>query len=696
MSNVGLLDQRVATAFYGSFTDLRPSQEATIEPLLSGRNLILSSGTGSGKTEAIVAPLVSKYWRQAAESGSLFILYIAPTKALVNDLEKRLHLPLTSLGLHVGIRHGDRDDLISGPKPNLLITTPESLDVMLFRKEPMLQSVRAVIIDEVHLLYNTQRGLQLSILIRRLQQLLPWKLQWAALSATIGSLSYIQDFLVGEEGNAVLLNYPVQRPIDAQVSRIVNVDDFVSLVRRLTEGRSMKLLTFTNSRRECEQLASALNNEGSLKRSVFAHYSSLSSEVRVATEQAFASNNTAICIATSTLELGIDIGDIDATLLYGVPGGMESFLQRIGRGNRRSNRAHVESLIPMNSSNSSLDALRFYVMIDAASEGELPIRAPYELFGAVGQQCLSVIASDQGRFTRIADLCELVNHKSYLNRDVVESILAELATNDFLQRHGYRNSYGAQEDLHKLVDMRLIYGNFGIGSQKVDVFHSSKHLGEVPSINLLRLHKGNAVRFAGKCWHIQAISRSGIHLQPSSPLQEAVDFSYGGAGMHTDAFISDRIWRAVHSTQFKEGLLAGELKEQVRSLMDNFRQDCSFEQIPYQRSDEGIRYYTFGGYLVNKAVGFISGKAGFKADDFSLLVSSPIEWTSIPQSPLEYERVFHLLFEASSEQSIYQQQLPKELQLLEYLQDWLKDETIPLVLERLSGAAAVEISNWRA
>ena len=169
MTIIDSLDPRVATAFYGSFPELREAQEAAIVALISGANLVLSAATGSGKTEAVVAPLISRCWKLAAKSDRLVLLYIAPTKALVNDLEKRLHLPLASLGLRVGIRHGDRDDLTRGLKPHILITTPESLDVMLFRKDSALQSVRAVVIDEVHLLYNTQRGLQLSILLRRLR-----------------------------------------------------------------------------------------------------------------------------------------------------------------------------------------------------------------------------------------------------------------------------------------------------------------------------------------------------------------------------------------------------------------------------------------------------------------------------------------------------------------------------------------------
>ncbi|WP_416673618.1 DEAD/DEAH box helicase [Egbenema bharatensis] len=98
MNTLNLLDQRIASTFYGDFSNLRPAQEAAIEPLVSGKNLILSSGTGSGKTEAVMAPLVSRYWRQTIRADALTILYIAPTKALVNDLEKRLSLGIRTQG----------------------------------------------------------------------------------------------------------------------------------------------------------------------------------------------------------------------------------------------------------------------------------------------------------------------------------------------------------------------------------------------------------------------------------------------------------------------------------------------------------------------------------------------------------------------------------------------------------------------
>ena len=687
--SVGLLHPRVATAFYGQFTQLHPVQEAAIEPLLDGKNVILSSSTGSGKTEAVAAPLVSRYWESTAKTGALFLIYIAPTKALVNDLEKRLAPPMQHLGLRLGVRHGDRDDLAAGLKPTVLITTPESLDVLVFRKDSALATVKAVVIDEVHLLYNTQRGLQLSALIRRLELHSHTDLQWAALSATIGRLTDVRDFLFGPSIECTFLRGQSEREIDAFVKPIASMQAFHSLVGKMLGNSNAKLLVFANSRRQCEELASSLQTHGQLRSSVFAHYSSLSSEVRVETERAFGECKTAVCLATSTLELGIDIGDIDAVLLWGAPPGIASFLQRIGRSNRRSNKTNVVCLIPPGSP-VVLDALRFLALIEAARASELPVQRPFDLYGAVGQQCLSAIASDGGRFTRIADLCACFEHQAYLGRPDVEEILGDLAADGYLQRHGFKNQYGADEGLHQLVDYRMIYGNFGAASDSVPVHFKSKALGEVPAINLLRANPGTVVRFAGKNWVVQRATRDGIAVLPASSARGAVDFVYPGKGPATDAFVPNRMWSVLHQAELPPDALSPDLIDPVVNFRNRLRSCCNQNQVPCLQRDGGILYFTFAGYLVNKAIGLSTGK-DFKADELTLWATAPIQWANVGSTPEAYEQFFPSLFEVASDLSIYQSVLPADLLLKEFLQMWLKDETIPLALQRLRNSTAVAV-----
>ncbi|MDR1777746.1 MAG: DEAD/DEAH box helicase [Desulfovibrio sp.] len=690
------LDKVVATAFYGNFHTLREAQQAVIEPLSTGHNIILTAGTGMGKTEAVMAPLVSKYWRNAVDDNHLFLLYIAPTKALVNDLEKRLYTPLATLNMRVGVRHGDRDDLKNKQTPHVLVTTPESLDVMLFRQDSSLRSLRAIVIDEVHLLYNTQRGLQLSILLQRLQKLISHDLQYALLSATVGDLSYVRDFLMGPDAHAELLTFPAARTIDAQIRHIESTDQFLLLIQKITMGRPTKLLIFANSRRICEKLAGILQRDDFLRDNVFTHYSSLSLEARLDIEHKFATMRTAICIATSTLELGIDIGNIDAILLWGAPFGVDSFLQRIGRGNRRSSKTNVVCLIPDDNTISiPLEALRFATMLDLSSKGELPIHEPFELFGAIGQQCLNIIASANGQFTRIAELCDLFKHKPYLNRDIVESILAELASNGFLQRHGYKNSYGADEKLHQLVEKNMIHGNFGISSQTSKLFHGAKTLGEIPSINLLKIRPGVVLQFSGKSWRVKKVSRDGIYLEKYIGNAEVIELLYAKTGILSDPYIVDRIWTFIHTDDIVQGKFTKMLFKKVEVVVSAIRKICSWKQVPFIRTKEGIIYYTFGGYVINRAISLFTEKLEYKADDISLLVTSQIDFSSFPENSTNFDKIFYKLFEPNEFQSIYQKQLPLELQKREYLQLFLKNPAIKNILSRLHNAETVDCTSIR-
>lgn len=691
MSNLHLLDRQVAMAFYGGFAALRPAQEAAIAPLVDGQNVVLSSATGSGKTEAIIAPILSRLMDSAIESGQLLLLYIAPTKALINDLYKRLSPPCSSLGLRLGLRHGDRDDLVSGPMPHVLLTTPESLDVLMFRKDEALRSIQAAVIDEAHLLYNTQRGLQLSMLLRRLERLTGNRLQWVALSATIAHLPHIRDFFIGQSAPCVFLEFPASRPIDAHILQIQGEEEFARFIKKITAGAPTKLLAFANSRRECERLASILAADNTLCNNVYAHYSSLSTEVRLETERRFAESRTAICIATSTLELGIDIGDIDAIILWDTPGSIDSFLQRIGRGNRRTHKVNVICLVPDTSRMPLLDTLHFLTLIGAARNGEMPIKAPYELFGAIIQQCLSLIGSDSGCYTKVSELLANVGCQEYIDRTLLDRILDELTIHGYLQRHGFKNQYGAEANLFRLIDYRLIYGNFPAASHEIQVIHASKVLGQVPAINLMRLQKGMVIRFAGRRWLIDKLSPESIQVSPTEHKAGAMDFSYAGAVISCETFIANRMWHTIHCESCDPRLLSQPLWHRLSAAIEGLRNCCTQEQLPYFLHQDGLTYLTFGGQLVNTVIPLLSGQYPSATTDISFTVPRPLRKGNISLRPDDYHDVFKLIQQPQLNQTIYQSLLPVDLQSSEFIQDWLKDRSVVKVLERLAGAQIIEI-----
>ena len=690
MNSINLLNSRVATAFYGRFNFINNAQEAVIEPLVNGRNIVLCSGTGSGKTEAVMAPIVSRYWEEALEYDELFIIYICPTKALVNDLEKRLELPLSYLGLRIGIRHGDRDDLKNNKIPHVLLTTPESFDVLLFKKETRILTVKAIILDEVHILYNNQRGLQLSILLNRLQILVQRKIQWAALSATIGNMSFIRDFIIGSNSQADFFSYPSERRIDCYITHIKNLYIFQQLIEKLIDNS--KLLIFTDTRKECERLASFLNGSDFLSYRLFVHYSSLSRGIRVETEKKFADSSSAVCIATSTLELGIDIGDIDAIIIWGIPNNIESFMQRIGRGNRRSQKINVICLVPDTSETVFLDLIKFYILTECAINGNLSQENPYKLYGSVVQQSLSIIAANEGRFVKSEELMTAHSHLPYINKFIMDSILAELCDKEFILKHNFKYSYAAYEKLFQIKDLRLIYGNFPLGTKMVRLMSGKKDLGEVPEINLVSIKQGSIVRFQGKYWCVKKVSTDLISLEPTSNKKNSIDFIYPSSKKRVDSYIINQVWFALHNDINYKEYYDSNLYTYIISRQKLIRDNIPLLSIPYIRYNDKIKYYTFGSMIVNRAIALFMDCTEFEADDISLTLSSPLSWNTIPENPMEYQIIFSKLFDNLEQQTIFQMQLPLELQLDEYLQYWLNNKTIEEILKRLKISIPLEIN----
>ena len=686
-----MLQKEVNNAFYSQFKK-NIIQEKSIEPIINGKNIIISAGTGSGKTEAAIAPLISKYMNDAIKEENLFLLYISPTKALINDIEKRLIFPLSTLHLNVGIRHGDRDDLTGNKQINVLITTPESLDVMLMRKEQSLLNVKAIIIDEVHLFYNTQRGLQLSILINRLKNETGQLIQIVALSATIGNLEFVGNFLAGKDTHFEYLKFPVERKVDAQIRHSNKPNDFLTLIKSITSGTPIKILIFSNSRKECETLAKLLYEDKNLQNIVFTHYSSLSTEVRLETEKIFSSYKSAICIATSTLELGIDIGDIELVILWGVPPGISSFLQRIGRGNRRSKKNNVLCIVPSDTKNKFIDTLRFLNMYTMAINGEMTMHEPYELYGAIAQQSLSIIASKNGAFTKVSELQKCINN-SYLLKDNFMKILSELQSNEFLKYHGFQYRYCGNENLYKLIDSKIIYGNFPTGSINIKLFHGSKLLGDIPYINIFSLNPNSTIKFASRLWRVKKINREGVHLEPTKINNKPVDISFGGNRPLINPEEINRIWESIFLLNLPKDILKPDLENEINETLDFIRSICQINNIPFINMPDGYLYFTFAGKIVNHAICLFLSLDTYETSDFSIKTNKIINWSLLSDKMNEFNIYYDLLYEETLSQSIYQKLLPLDLQRKEYIQSWEKNLEINRILTRLKNGVLVNITS---
>ena len=314
--------------FFGGFGRLTPVQADALPLLLDGKDALLASPTASGKSEAVLAPIVRHLLDEGVDAEGPGVLYIAPTRALIADLERRFRDLLKQFELSAAFRTSDSPHL-PRPFPRLLFTTPESFDSLLCRKRQIWPNVRTLVLDELHLLDNTYRGDQLRVLVARLiQRLQGTGLHKVILSATVPDPQALAERYVG----------PVTVVATGEQRRLLfeSVGDLGTALDLCRSARRHKLIAFCNSRRDCEQLAADAVAQRLWPRSnVFVHHASLSARERRETEAALREARGALCFATMTLELGIDIGDVSGIVLCGPPPDAEAFVQRLGRGCRR-------------------------------------------------------------------------------------------------------------------------------------------------------------------------------------------------------------------------------------------------------------------------------------------------------------------------------------------------------------------------
>lgn len=320
------------------FTSLRPVQELAGEAILDGKNAIVLAPTAGGKTEAAIFPVLAGLMERPPTG--VGAIYLAPIKALLNNQEVRLGEYAEMVGLRRFVWHGDaiqsRKSAFTRDPAELLMTTPESLEVMLMSSRvpssALFADLRVAIVDEVHAFAGTDRGAHLMSVLERLAGLSRHDVQRIGLSATVGNPERILQWLAGSsERQGVVVDPP--KPKAKRLIKIVLREDANAFAREaMLEGKGKKSLFFCQSRALTETIAEQMRDEGI---DIFVHHGSVSKEERLEAEQRFACGTNACIVATSTLELGIDVGGLDLTFQANAPSTVSSFLQRMGRTGRR-------------------------------------------------------------------------------------------------------------------------------------------------------------------------------------------------------------------------------------------------------------------------------------------------------------------------------------------------------------------------
>lgn len=467
--------ERTWYAFLGRFPHPTAIQERGIPAILAGESVLLAAATATGKTEAYAAPLVERMLREKWAAPGLLV--VSPTRALTNDLFRRLEAPLAALRVPLARRTGDHSEWDDTNPGAVVVTTPESLDSLLARRPDALKTVRAIVLDELHVLDGTARGDQLAILVTRLERLVlaavagdatrgrgvPLPLQRVAATATAVASTDVARRYLGP--GALVVQTDERREIQADLVEAREPSDVSQHLVRLAResgGVLRKVLVFTNSRADAENLASACRNRPPYGADVFVHHASLARPERERVEKRFLAASTALCFATMTLELGIDIGDIDCVGLIGPPPNVASLLQRMGRGNRRTwDTTRVTCFY-----RDEGQRARFEHLLEKARCGDLGRssfgRNEHGLFrpSVLVQQAFSLVFQSRGRFidavSMVGRLPAWVREEYPVDR--IEEILSHLASTGWLKIIA-GGRYGADDRLESIFRRGTMHSN---------------------------------------------------------------------------------------------------------------------------------------------------------------------------------------------------------------------------------------------
>jgi len=515
-------------------------QEKAIPLVLAGKSVLIVSPTGTGKTEAAVLPIFDMMLRlkRGQEVRGVLCIYITPLRALNRDLWERLSRLAERLGLKIEVRHGDTPQHArrrqAQQPPDMLITTPETLQALLIGRvlKKGLASVRWVVVDEIHELVADKRGVQLSVALERLKRIAGRRLQRIGLSATVGSIDVVKEFLAGSDGEVEVVRAPMPREmritVDAPMphededlaSRLQVTPHIASAIAKIADEvrRHESVLVFTNTREAAELLASRL----ALMTSDFevkAHHGSLSREERVQAEREFKEGSVKALVCTSSLELGIDIGSVDFVIQFTSPRQSTPLVQRVGRSGHRVG-AVARGLII---SYSSDDAIESAVLARRAMVEELEEIRVHECALDVLAHQLAGLVIDEGSID-VDEALDVVRG-AYPYRRLTREELLDVAR--FLSDRGVIKLVGSTLKRAGKATMDFYLNNLSMipDVKKYDVIAlpEKRKVGVLDEEFVATRTEGTpSMILGGRVWRVIGVEESRVYVEPSDDVFGAI------------------------------------------------------------------------------------------------------------------------------------------------------------------------------
>ncbi|MBZ5659875.1 MAG: DEAD/DEAH box helicase [Acidobacteriia bacterium] len=581
--------------------DLRPLQQEAVDPILDGKNCLLIAPTAGGKTEAAVLPILSRMLSESWQG--LSVLYVCPIRALLNNLEERLSFYCSLVGRRCGLWHGDvgqaaRSAILREP-PDILLTTPESLEAILISRRTdrayVFGSLRAVVIDEVHAFAGDDRGWHLLGVLERIAKLAGRQSQRIGLSATIGNPDEVLAWMTREASINSLVISPAagaSAEADVQLDYVRSIENAARVVAQLHRGE--KRLVFCDSRAQAERLASLLRASGT---STFVSHSSLSVDDRRQAERAFRESRDCVIVATSTLELGIDVGDLDRVLQLEAPTTVSSFLQRLGRTGRRTGTRRNCLLLATNQDSLIRAAALLRLWKMSYVEPIQPTLAPYPV---VAQQIMALIRQEGGCSRRFDD--NSIRRAIGQDGAITEQLLVHmLGTGILFEDSGIVGLGPAGERLFGAKNFMALMSVFDTPSL-FQVICGQEELGWVHPLSFLGFgQRPVLISLGGRAWEVFRLDkdRSQAHVRPTETpgrsrwLGESRTLSYRLCQEVRDLLVGERIEAAWSKRAVTEILSARSENRVARSAGSVVETDAGSNRT---------RWWTFGGLKANASL----------------------------------------------------------------------------------------------